>query len=36
MSTANFIPELWSTQLLTAFRKAHVFGNLVNRNYEGK
>jgi hypothetical protein len=36
MSTANFIPELWSTQLLTAFRKAHVFGNLVNRNYEGE
>jgi len=35
MAIANFIPELWSTQLITAFRKATVFGQLVNRNYEG-
>jgi len=36
MAIANFIPELWSTQVLTAFRKNHVFANLVNRNYEGE
>lgn len=36
MSVQNFIPELWSTQLLVNFRKTHVFGNLVNRNYEGE
>jgi subtilisin family serine protease len=36
MSLANFIPELWSAQLLTAFRKSHVFRSLVNRNYEGE
>ena len=36
MSLANFIPELWSTSLLTAFRKTHVFRALVNRNYEGE
>ena len=35
MALSNFIPELWSTQVLTAFRKSHVFANLVNRNYEG-
>ena len=36
MSVNNFIPEVWSAQLLTAFRKQHVFGNLANRNYEGE
>lgn len=36
MSVQNFIPELWSTQLLTAFRKNLVFGGLINRNYEGE
>jgi len=36
MAIDNFIPELWSTQLLVAFRKAHVFDSLVNRNYEGE
>jgi len=36
MAIDNFIPELWSTQLLVAFRKAHVFNSLVNRNYEGE
>jgi hypothetical protein len=36
VAIANFIPELWSTQLLLAFRKQFVFGNLVNRNYEGE
>ena len=36
MAIANFIPELWSTQLLVAFRKAHVFNSLVNRSWEGE
>lgn len=36
MSIQNFIPELWSQQLLTNFRKNLVFGNLINRNYEGE
>lgn len=35
MSVQNFIPELWETQLLTNFRKNLVFGNVVNRDYEG-
>jgi hypothetical protein len=35
MSVTNFVPEVWETQLLLAFRKAHKFGALVNRNYEG-
>ncbi|HET9026089.1 MAG TPA: P22 phage major capsid protein family protein [Trueperaceae bacterium] len=36
MSVKNFIPELWSRQLLTNFRKNLVFGSLINRNYEGE
>lgn len=36
MSVANFIPELWSAQLLEDFRARNVFTNLVNRNYEGE
>jgi hypothetical protein len=36
VAIANFIPELWSTQLQVAFRKNLVFGNLVNRQYEGE
>jgi hypothetical protein len=36
MAVSNFIPEIWSTALLVAFRKAHKFGPLVNRNYEGE
>lgn len=35
MSVQNFIPELWEQQLLTNFRKNLVFGNVVNRDYEG-
>ena len=36
MSLANYVPEIWDDQLLVAFRKQHVFANLVNRNYEGE
>lgn len=32
----NFIPELWSRQLLKDFRRKLVFARLVNRNYEGE
>lgn len=36
MSLLNFVPEIWSGEALVAFKKAHVFGGLVNRNYEGE
>lgn len=36
MAVTNFIPDLWSNKLLVALRKAHVAGNLVNRDYEGE
>lgn len=36
MAVTNFIPDLWSARLLVALRKAHVAGNLVNRDYEGE
>lgn len=36
MSTASFIPEVWSRTLLSALRKSHVYGMLVNRDYEGE
>lgn len=37
MSLANFIPNVWSAQLLTNLHKAHVFANplVINRDYEG-
>ncbi|MFJ3083043.1 P22 phage major capsid protein family protein [Streptomyces halstedii] len=38
MSIANFKPEIWSAQLLTALRSSLVYAQpqLVNRNYEGE
>ncbi|HEY7825024.1 MAG TPA: P22 coat protein - protein 5 domain protein [Acidimicrobiia bacterium] len=36
MAISNFIPELWSTQVITTFRKTHVFTSLVNRSWEGE
>lgn len=36
MAITTFIPELWSGALLAHLDKAHVFANLVNRNYEGE
>ncbi|MFJ6559968.1 P22 coat protein - protein 5 domain protein [Streptomyces sp. NPDC091412] len=38
MSVANFKPEIWSAQLLTALEGALVYAQpqLVNRNYEGE
>jgi hypothetical protein len=36
MSLDNFIPELWSTNVISALDKIHVFADLANRNYEGQ
>lgn len=36
MSVQNFIPTLWSARLLANLDNAHVFGNIVNRDYEGE
>lgn len=35
MAITNFIPEVWHAQLLTILEKAHVYGGVSNRNYEG-
>lgn len=36
MAVANFIPEIWSRELLYSLKKAHVANSLVNRNYQGE
>ena len=36
MSLQNFIPQIWSDTLLAQVRANLVFGNLVNRDYEGQ
>lgn len=36
MGLDGFIPEIWSGTLLTRLEKAHVFGKVANRNYEGE
>jgi hypothetical protein len=36
MAVSNFVPEVWTTKLLIAFRKAHKFLPLVNRDYQGE
>ena len=36
MSVVNFIPEIWSAQLLASLKKAEVFAGLCNRQYEGE
>ena len=36
MSLDNFIPSVWSAQLIRANEKALVYGNVANRNYEGE
>lgn len=35
MAITNFIPEIWSAQLLEPFYKSLVYGDVVNRDYEG-
>lgn len=36
MALDNFIPQLWSAKIITQLRNNLVFGNLVNRDYEGE
>ena len=36
MSLDNFIPQLWSANILSSLDKIHVFADLCNRNYEGQ
>ena len=36
MSINNFIPTVWSARLLMGLDKAHVYGALINRDYEGE
>ena len=36
MSIVNFRPEIWSANLLVATRKNLIFGNCINRDYEGE
>lgn len=36
MAISNFIPEIWSAKIFQDYDKNFVFGNLVNRNYEGE
>jgi N4-gp56 family major capsid protein len=38
MAVKNFIPEIWSAQLLTSLKKSLVYGapDVANRNYEGE
>ena len=33
---SNFIPQIWSNELLVALRKNLVYANLFNRDYEGE
>lgn len=36
MAFSTFIPTIWSARLLAHLDKAHVYANLVNRDYEGE
>jgi hypothetical protein len=38
MAVTNFIPEVWSAQLLASLKKSLVFAGpaIANRNYEGE
>lgn len=36
MGLQNFIPEIWSAKLFVRLRKALVFGDVVNHDYEGE
>jgi len=35
MSLEAFIPQIWSGEILSQLRKAHVFGFVANRNFQG-
>lgn len=36
MSLENFIPEIWSANLLSNLNEAHVYGDVTNHDYEGE
>lgn len=36
MALDNFIPEIWASKIFSDYDKAFVFGNLVNRDYQGE
>lgn len=36
MAVTTFVPKIWSARLLMHLDKAHVYANLVNRDYEGE
>ena len=36
MSIQKFIPQIWSARLLDKLSNELVYGNLVNRDYEGE
>ena len=36
MGLENFTPQIWTGKLFVRLRKAHVFGGLVNTDYEGE
>ncbi|MCE5200835.1 MAG: P22 coat protein - protein 5 domain protein [Armatimonadota bacterium] len=36
MSVNNFIPELWTGRIFSKLKKSLVFGDVVNRDYEGE
>lgn len=36
MAVNNFIPTIWSARILENLKKALVFGNIINRDYEGE
>ena len=36
MAVTNFIPSIWSARLNEGFKKALVYGNCVNTDYEGE
>lgn len=35
MGVASFVPEVWSPVILASLKRAEVYANLVNRDYEG-
>jgi len=36
VAITNFIPEVWSAQLLSSLKKSLVFGDVANHDYEGE
>jgi len=36
MAIGNFTPEIWASKILSDYDKQFVFGNVVNREYEGE